>query len=171
MRGSVFDAIYLIGWFFVLIIIAFVVVNVSSDVTTACTDFTTNGLGNNANITGMCPQINQYAANYASTIPYIIGAAGLGAIILASQLGVNPVFLPIGIILLLVAVYLGLNVQGALAEVLASPYFATPALAYPLITQLASNLGWIIFIVGAAILVVMYGLGRYVSGRGGNPEG
>lgn len=166
MRGSINDLFFL-GFLIVgLILTSFILFRVTDIVTTTC-NTTGIAIGADTNATSYCTGIDAAVHNFAGVVPFVLFILGLASVILAAFVPVSPLFLPIGVILWLVAVVIYVNFQQVVPTILAEPFFAPAIAANPLSAFLLSNVGWFILVFGAALLVVMYS--RLPRG-GGGPE-
>lgn len=166
-KASVQDLFLLGSIFFALVIFGYIWLSVLNTSSTICTSIG-NTIGANSNATVGCTQGATAGTNFISTIPWIVGLAGLGMIALAWFAPVPVIFLPVGIFLLLIAVVVYYQIQKELPTVFSSSFFQPLVAAYPLPALIAENLGLILLVFGVILLVVMYGRRGQA---GGNPEG
>jgi hypothetical protein len=167
MRGSILDIFFWGVLALSIIFGAYVYMGVTTITTAACNSAGA-AMGANANATSACNQPSIAATNFANTIPFVIGVGGLGVIAMAAFLPVSPIFLPLGIILLLVAVVIYYNIQSALPSVFNNSFFVPLTTTIPLPAYIAQNIAWLVLVFGAGILIVMYGR---IRNTGGTPEG
>lgn len=107
-------------------------------------------------------------SNFVNTLPYVFIAVGLSTVILASFIPVSPIFLPIGILFLILATALFLQVQNSITALWGTGIFVSLAAQFPLPVYIAQNVGYVVFVFGLILLVVVYGR---INRSGGLPDG
>lgn len=167
MKGSILDLFFLGFMAFGLILTSFIIFRVATLANTTCFDVAAS-IGADSNSTIACDQVTQATGNFAGILPFVLFILGLVSVALASLVPVSPIFLPVGIILWLIAVIIYVNVQTIVPSLLADAFIAPAATAYPLSAGFMTYVGWFVLIIGAALLIVMFGKGR---GSSGTPEG
>lgn len=167
MRGSILDAFYYGSLVVGIVILAYVLMSVTTTTTTIGLQVA-NQMGADANSTIAIQQTSVAATNFATIVPLVLGIAGLGAVMAAAFLPVSPIFLPAGILMWLVAVIIFYNVQVAMPTIFNNDFFLPLTATLPLPAIVAENVGYLVLGFGAMIIVVMYGRFR---GSTNTPEG
>jgi hypothetical protein len=171
VRGSILDVFYFGATAIGIIFLGYILYGVIGQTTpigyqVASQMNASNGM-NLSNATIAITQTQVAINNFLGVVPLVIGGMGIAAIMLAAFIPTSPIFLPAGILLLLVAAVIFYNFQQALPAVFNSAFFLPATTAYPLPATIANNIVWLVLIIGAAVLVVMYGRTR----GAGTPEG
>lgn len=165
-RGSILD-VFFVGIFAVVLVIFGLIMYYWVDVTTTASIAAGQSFGADSNMTMALAQTKVAANNFVNTIGLIIAFAGIAAIAAAYFIPANPIFFPIGILLLLVALVFFYNLQQVLPQIFQSSFFAPLAAQFPIQVAIAENVAWVVLAVGSIMLVVLYGRIR----AGGTPEG
>lgn len=165
-KGSIQDLTYfgtlIIGLAFLGYIFLYV-----TDTTTTTGLLVAGQMGASSNATVAISQTKVAAQNFMGIIPVVMAVGGLSLILLAAFIPVSPIFLPVGIFLLLISVVIFYNVQNAMPTVFQNAFFAPLVAQYPLPAAIINNIGLVILVLGAGLLIVMYGR----NSSAGRPEG
>jgi len=166
VRGSIQDLTYFGSLIIGLAFLGYIFLYITT--TTTTTGLLVAGqMGASSNATVAISQTKVAAQNFMGVIPIVMAVGGLSIIFLAAFIPVSPIFLPIGILMLLISVVIFYNVQQALPGVFASSFFAPLVAQYPLPAAIVNNIGLIVLVLGAGLLIVMYGR----NSGAGRPEG
>lgn len=164
MRGSILDIFFLGVFCITIVIVGFIIYNLTDTAATMCENAATS-IGAPAHASIACTQARLAAQNFVNIIPVIVFFLGLGIVIAAAFLPISPLYLPLGIVGMLVSVIVFFNVQQAITSVLGSSYFLPLVAQFPLPTAIAENAVLIVAAFGTLTLIVMYS--RFRSGSGG----
>lgn len=170
MRGSIFDVFFLGFFAFILVITGYVLYDVTDKVATACENAQVS-IGAPTYASDACTQTRTAAANFVNLIPAVIFFTGLGAVIFAAYVKVNPLFLGIGVLLLAITLAFYYNFQQAFRGVFSDPYFTPVITQFPLPAIIANNIVLFVGGIGVLVLIVMYGGMKNLTGGSGRPEG
>ena len=162
MKRGVQDVILLGFLAFSTIIIAFVLYSIFTQINAP---FST--ALNNANTTSILTNSNNMFSGFLNGIPLGLIIAGLFAVALAYFAPIHPVFLPLGIFLLLMAVVFFTFLNDAGKSILGTDFFLSFSSQFPLASAVFTNLPLIVAVFGALILIVTYKR----SSPAGGPEG
>lgn len=161
-KGSMQDIVLLGAMAFAVIFFGFIYYYAFSQASTA----EASSLGN-INITNMLSNTNNFAAGFINGLPIGLFIGGVISLALASFVPVSPVFLPLGIILLVASVTFFVFLQDAIRNILTQAFFVPLALQFPLAAGILNNIALVVGIFGILMLIVMYGWKRQ---PGGTPD-
>lgn len=168
-RGSFQDLIFIGALAFAIIIFGFVFYYaINQTVTNMNTGLVAAGA--DANVTTSLNGATNAASGFVLGLPLGIFFGGLILVALASFIPVSPVFLPLGIIMLVVSMLFFVYLQDAARNVLGQTFFVPLALQFPLAAAFLNNIALFAGVIGILLLIVMYGKVKN-SNSGGAPEG
>jgi hypothetical protein len=94
---------------------------------------------------------------FINMTPFVILFIGIGAIILAFMIPVHPVFMPLSVFVLAVYIFLAAIFSNVLYAFITSDTMLPITNSHYIIAQLTTWLPHIIAIIGAVLIIVMYG--------------
>ena len=168
-RGSFQDLIFLVGFAFVMVIGGLVIYYVFHQAGTNTGTALINAGANVTTTNAMTTGIDSMTSSFVNGLPIGLFLAGLGVIALASFIPVSPVFLPIGLIMIVASVVFAVFVSNAAAGVFGTDFFVPLVAQFPLAAAFIQQLPLFAAVVGVILMIVIYGRIR-VQG-GGAPEG
>jgi len=155
MRGSILDL------FFWLIIAAVGIISVLTTAYLFSAYSTQYTLSRGADITGNETAIlasGQTAINnLVNGFALVLFLAGVAMLVLAYYIPTQPLFLPLGIVLLAIAVLVAALFSNILWQFVNEPHIVTAANNYPVLVNIVHYLPLIALGFGALLIVIMYG--------------
>lgn len=97
---------------------------------------------------------------YMNMIPFLVIGAGLAVIVLAFLIPVNPIFVPISMIVWILYILVAIIFSNFTWEFVQNAQLITIANDYPLVLLLVQNLHWLVAVFGMITIIVMYSKSR-----------
>lgn len=175
MKGSILDLFFVGRFILALVLIGYIlyyVIGITTPTGVAIAgNLTINGAAWNSTNSTIALQQTQVAINnFMDTIPFVVGGIGVLMIIAAALLPIPAVFLPIGILMFLIACLVFFGVQWVMPQVFANSVFTTGTTAYSLPMYIAENVGWIVLVFAGLLMIILYSRFKF-GGNSNTPEG
>lgn len=168
-RGSIQDLFYVASGVFFLTLLVFTAYYVINQTNTSLTNALT-ALGAPADLSTILSNSTGLFSGFITGLPLGFILGGVLILLLAHFIPVPPIFMPVGVIMLLLGMVLFVYLDATMSTILSSGFFLSLSVQFPVLSALSTHSALLFAVFGVALIVVMYGRSKSTS-YGGTPEG